>query len=450
MCHFLVIIILFFQIITVPLHYQILTQIANIGNEMVIQRDTYLGRLIAGKHNRLIKIVTGIRRCGKSFLLFDLFYQHLKEQGIDESHIIKYAMDDLENEHLHDPHELLNAIKSHITDEETYYILLDEIQLTDHFEDVLNSLLHVKNTDVYVTGSNSRFLSSDIITEFRGRGEELRLYPLSFAEYASAFEGSKYDAWREYTTYGGLPIILTMDSEQKKAAYLRNLFESVYIVDIIERHNITNQTEFMELAQVMASSIGSPCNPTRISNTFKSTKNTDISHKTISNYLKYMQEAFLLQKSDRYNVKGRKYIGTLAKYYFEDIGIRNAILNFRQQEETHIMENIIYNELRMRGYNVDVGDVEIRTRDKDGKQQRVHLEIDFIVNQGSQRYYIQSAFAIPDREKEEQETRSLRNVGDEFKKIVIVERDIKPWRNEKGILIMGLMDFLLDKNSLKY
>ena len=449
MRHFLIIIILFFQRLTIPLHYQILTQMTNVGNGMIIQRDMYLSRLIAGKHNRLIKIVTGIRRCGKSFLLFDLFHNHLKEQGIDESHIIEYAMDDLDNEYLHDPHELLNAIKSHITDKQPYYILLDEIQLTNHFEDVLNSLLHVKNADVYVTGSNSRFLSSDIITEFRGRGDEIRLYPLSFAEFTSAFDGSKYDAWRDYNTYGGLPIILTMDSEQKKAAYLKNLFESVYMVDIIERHNIIGQTDFMELAQVMASSIGSPCNPTRISNTFRSSKNTDISHKTISNYLKYMQEAFLLQKADRYDVKGRKYIGTLAKYYFEDIGIRNAILNFRQQEETHIMENIIFNELRMRGYNVDVGDVELRTRTAEGKQQRVHLEIDFVVNQGNQRYYIQSALAIPDREKEEQETRSLNNVDDSFKKIVIVNRDIKPWRNEKGIVIMGLMDFLLNPNSLE-
>ena len=417
---------------------------------MIIQRNFYLDRLIAGKHNRLIKIVTGIRRCGKSFLLFELFHQHLTSNGVDESHIIEFALDDLENEHLHQPQELLKTIKSHITDKEMYYVLLDEIQLTEHFEGVLNSLLHIKNVDVYVTGSNSRFLSSDIITEFRGRGDEIHLYPLSFAEFLSAFDGSKYDAWKEYSTFGGLPIILSMDSEQKKVAYLKNLFESVYMLDIIERHNIINQTDFIELAQVMASTIGSPCNPNKISNTFKSSKNTDIHHQTVGNYIKYMQEAFLLQKADRYDVKGRKYIGTLAKYYFEDIGIRNVIINFRQQEETHIMENIIYNELRMRGYNVDVGDVEIRTRDKDGRQQRVHLEIDFVVNQGNQRYYIQSALAIPDKEKEEQETRSLRNVDDSFKKIIIVRSDIKPWRNDKGILIMGLLDFLLNPDSLDF
>ena len=406
--------------------------------------------MIAGKHNRLIKIVTGIRRCGKSFLLFELFRRHLLDQGVDRNHIIEFALDDLENEHLHKPDVLLKSIKSRITDDRDYYILLDEIQLTEQFEDVLNSLLHIRNADVYVTGSNSRFLSTDIITEFRGRGDEIRLFPLSFAEYMSAFNGSKYDGWKEYAMYGGLPVLLTMDSEQKKVSYLKNLYESVYMVDIIDRHKIVNQTEFAELAQVMASSIGSPCNPTRIANTFKSVKQTDIHHQTIANYLRLMQDAFIISKAERYDVKGRKYIGTLAKYYFEDIGIRNAILNFRQQEETHIMENIIYNELCIRGYNVDVGDVELRTRTAEGRQQRVHLEIDFVANQSSQRYYIQSALAIPDREKEEQETRSLRNVGDEFKKIVIVNRDIKPWRNEKGIVIMGLMDFLLNQHSLEY
>lgn len=422
----------------------------NSDNGMIIQRNEYLAQLIAGKNNRLIKIVTGIRRCGKSFLLFELFRQHLLEQGVDENHIIEFALDDLANEPLHNPNALLQAIKARITDNSLYYVLLDEIQLTSQFEDVLNSLLHIRNVDVYVTGSNSRFLSSDIITEFRGRGDEIRLYPLSFAEFVSAYDGSKYDAWKEYILYGGLPVVLTMDSEQKKASYLRNLYESVYMIDIIDRHKVANQSDFMELAQVIASSIGSPCNPTRISNTFKSAKQTDIHHQTIANYLKYMQDAFIISKADRYDVKGRKYIGTLAKYYFEDIGIRNAILNFRQQEETHIMENVIYNELRIRGYNVDVGDVELRTRTAEGRQQRIHLEIDFVVNQGSQRYYIQSALAIPTREKEEQETRSLRNVGDEFKKIIIVRSDIKPWRNEQGIVIMGVMDFLLNPNSLDF
>ena len=414
----------------------------------VINRDSYLNQLIAGQRNGLIKIVTGIRRCGKSFLLFELFHRYLTEHGTDESHIIEIALDDLLNEQFRNPHHLLKYIKERIIDRDVYYVLLDEIQLADRFEEVLNSLLHIKNVDVYVTGSNSRFLSTDIVTEFRGRGDEIHLYPLSFAEFFSAYGGSRSEAWKEYYTYGGLPIILSMETEQKKATYLHNLYESVYMADIIDRHRIVNRSEFDELSHIMASSIGSSCNPTKLSNTFKSLKNVTISHKTIGNYLSYMQDAFLIERAMRYDIKGKKYINTLSKYYFSDIGIRNTLLDFRQQEETHIMENILYNELRMRGFLVDVGMVPIRTTDKAGKTIRKQLEVDFVVNQGSQRYYIQSALAIPDKEKELQESLSLLNVNDAFKKIIIVKDDIKPWRNEKGILIMGLMDFLLNKNSL--
>lgn len=416
----------------------------------IINRDIYLNQLIAGQGNGLVKIVTGIRRCGKSFLLFELFHRYLTEHSTDESHIIEIALDDISNERLRSPHLLLQYIKERIIDQKLYYVLLDEIQLTDRFEEVLNSLLHIRNVDVYVTGSNSRFLSSDIITEFRGRGDEIHLYPLSFAEFLTAYEGTKQDAWKEYYTYGGLPVILSMDTEQKKSNYLRNLYESVYMADIIDRHRIVNRSEFDELSHIMASSIGSSCNPTKLSNTFQSVKNVTISHKTIGNYLSYMQDAFLIERAMRYDLKGKRYINTLSKYYFSDIGIRNALLNFRQQEESHIMENIIYDELRMRGFQVDVGMVPIRTTNKTGKTIRKQLEVDFVVNKASQRYYIQSALAIPDREKERQETQSLLHVNDAFKKIIIVKDDIKPWRNEKGILIMGLMDFLLDKNSLDY
>ncbi len=416
---------------------------------MVIKRDIYLNQLIAGQQNGLIKIITGIRRCGKSFLLFELFRSYLLEHGIADNQIIEIALDDISNEHLREPHQLLDYIKQRIKGTGIYYVLLDEIQMTERFEEVLNSLLHIKNIDVYVTGSNSKFLSSDIITEFRGRGDEIHMYPLSFSEFYSALDVSKEEAWKEYCTYGGLPIIMSMDTDKKKSTYLQNLYESVYKADIIERHKIINQSEFSELVHVMASIIGSSCNPTKLSNTFKSTKNITISHKTINNYLSYMQNAFLLEKAIRFDIKGKKYINTLSKYYFSDIGIRNALLNFRQQEENHIMENIIYNELLIRGYQVDIGVVTHRTTDKNNNTIRKQYEVDFVVNQGNLRYYIQSSFAIPDKEKMEQESQSLLNVNDEFKKIIIVKDDIKAWYNEKGILIMGLMDFLLDKNSLR-
>lgn len=374
---------------------------------MQIKRDFYLQQLVDGKQNGLIKIVTGIRRCGKSFLLFKLFRQYLLDVGVDSDHIIQIALDDIENANLREPLPLYKCIKAKMTDEELYYILLDEVQLVPRFEEVLNSLLRIDNADVYVTGSNSKFLSSDIITEFRGRGDEIHLYPLSLSEYCEGTGLSPAEAWKDYYTYGGLPHTLSLGTEKKKIDYLNNLFESVYLIDILERHHIKNKAEFEELVKIIASGIGAPTNPTKLENTFKSVKKVNIDSVTISRYLGYMQDAFLIEKAERYDVKGKKYIGSLAKYYFTDIGLRNAILGLRQQEETHIMENIIYNELRRRGCKVDVGMVEQRFVDNDGKWQRKQLEVDFVVNEGNQRYYIQSALALPDEEKRKQETASL-------------------------------------------
>ena len=374
---------------------------------MQIKRDFYLQQLVDGKQNGLIKIVTGIRRCGKSFLLFKLFRQYLLDVGVDSDHIIQIALDDIENANLREPLPLYKCIKAKMTDEELYYILLDEVQLVPRFEEVLNSLLRIDNADVYVTGSNSKFLSSDIITEFRGRGDEIHLYPLSLSEYCEGTGLSPAEAWKDYYTYGGLPHTLSVSTEKKKIDYLNNLFESVYLIDILERHRIKNKAEFEELVKIIASGIGAPTNPTKLENTFKSVKKVNIDSVTISRYLGYMQDAFLIEKAERYDVKGKKYIGSLAKYYFTDIGLRNAILGLRQQEETHIMENIIYNELRRRGCKVDVGMVEQRFVDNDGKWQRKQLEVDFVVNEGNQRYYIQSALALPDEEKRKQEMGSL-------------------------------------------
>ena len=417
---------------------------------MNIKRQQYLDQLIASQRNGLVKIITGIRRCGKSYLLFKLFHDYLNSQGIADDHIIQIALDDRTNKELRDPDNLLKYIKEQITDKDLYYIILDEIQMVDEFTDVLNSLLHISNADVYVTGSNSHFLSTDIVTEFRGRGDEIHLFPLSFSEYCEGYNGSTDQAWKDYYTYGGLPLILTLDTDKKKEDYLSNLYKSVYLVDVLERHKIKNIGEFDELVKILSSSIGSSCNPTKLANTFKSVKNVTIHHQTINKYLGFLEDAFLVEKSIRYNIKGKKYINTLAKYYFSDLGIRNALLGFRQQEETHIMENIIYNELRTRGLRVDVGMVETREPDKNGKLIRKQLEVDFVVNQGSQRYYIQSAFAMPTLEKEAQESASLLLINDSFKKIIIVKDDIKPKRNEQGILTIGLKDFLLDKNSLNY
>ena len=416
---------------------------------MQIKRDFYLQQLVDGKQNGLIKIVTGIRRCGKSFLLFKLFRQYLLDVGVDSDHIIQIALDDIENANLREPLPLYKCIKAKMTDEELYYILLDEVQLVPRFEEVLNSLLRIDNADVYVTGSNSKFLSSDIITEFRGRGDEIHLYPLSLSEYCEGTGLSPAEAWKDYYTYGGLPHTLSLGTEKKKIDYLNNLFESVYLIDILERQRIKNKAEFEELVKIIASGIGTPTNPTKLENTFKSVKKVNIDSVTISRYLGYMQDAFLIEKAERYDVKGKKHIGSLAKYYFTDIGLRNAILGLRQQEETHIMENIIYNELRRRGCKVDVGMVEQRFVDNDGKWQRKQLEVDFVVNEGNQRYYIQSALALPDEEKRKQEMESLLRINDSFKKIIIVKEDIKPWRDENGILTMGLLDFLMNADSLE-
>ena len=416
---------------------------------MQIKRDFYLQQLVDGKQNGLIKIVTGIRRCGKSFLLFKLFRHYLLDVGVDSNHIIQIALDDIENANLREPLSLYKCIKSKMTDEELYYILLDEVQLVPRFEEILNSLLRIDNADVYVTGSNSKFLSSDIITEFRGRGDEIHLYPLSLSEYCEGTGLSPAEAWKDYYTYGGLPHTLSLGTEKKKIDYLNNLFESVYLIDILERQRIKNKAEFEDLVKIIASGIGAPTNPTKLENTFKSVKKVNIDSVTISRYLGYMHDAFLIEKAERYDVKGKKYIGSLAKYYFTDIGLRNAILGLRQQEETHIMENIIYNELRRRGCKVDVGMVEQRFVDNDGKWQRKQLEVDFVVNEGNQRYYIQSALALPDEEKRKQEMGSLLRINDSFKKIIIVKDDIKPWRDENGILTMGLLDFLMNADSLE-
>ena len=410
---------------------------------MQIQRDFYLQQLIDGKQNGLIKIITGIRRCGKSYLLFTLFYQYLKNIGVTEDHIIKIALDDIESADLRAPLALYKYIKAKMVDDDLYYILLDEVQLVARFEEVLNSLLRMDNADVYVTGSNSKFLSSDIITEFRGRGDEIRLYPLSLLEYCEGTGQKPYEAWKDYYTYGGLPHVLTLETEKKKLDYLSNLFESVYLLDILERHRVKNKSEFEDLVRIVASSIGAPTNTTKLSNTFKSVKKVAISYNTIDKYLGYMQDAFIIEKATRFDIKGKKYIGSLAKYYFTDMGLRNAVLGLRQQEESHIMENVIYNELRRRGCKVDVGIMEQRYVSKDGKWQRKQLEVDFVVNEGSQKYYIQSALAMPDEEKRKQEMASLLRIGDSFKKIIIVKDDIKPWTDENGILTMGLMDFLM-------
>ena len=411
---------------------------------MQIQRNFYLQQLIDGRRNGLIKIITGIRRCGKSYLLFTLFYQYLKANGIAEDHIIKIALDDIESADLREPLALYRYIKGQMKDAGLYYILLDEVQLVARFEEVLNSLLRIDNADVYVTGSNSRFLSSDIITEFRGRGDEIHLYPLSLSEYCDGTGQRPIDAWKDYYTYGGLPHVLSLETEKKKIDYLANLFESVYLIDILERHRIKNKSEFEELLRIVASGIGAPTNTTKLSNTFKSVKKINISYNTIDKYLGYMQEAFILEKATRYDIKGKKYIGSLSKYYFTDMGIRNVLLGLRQQEESHIMENVIYNELRRRGCKVDVGMVEQRSIDTSGNWQRKQLEVDFVVNEGSQRYYIQSALALPDEDKRKQEMASLLRINDSFKKIIIVKDDIKPWTDENGILTIGLIDFLMD------
>ena len=416
---------------------------------MNIKRDKYLNDLINRMHNGMIKVVTGIRRCGKSYLIFTIFKNYLLEQGVDENHIISIELDQRKDKKYRDPDTILDFIETSIADEEQYYVLLDEVQLLEDFEEVLNSLLHIKNVDVYVTGSNSKFLSKDVITEFRGRGDEIHIYPLTFKEFMQVYEGDIYHGWAEYVIYGGLPLTVTMKTEEQKINYLTKLFEETYLIDIIERHRIDKTQELEDLVNILASAIGSLTNVPKIEATFRSVVQSNISGNTIRQYIEYLEDAFVINKANRYNVKGRKYIGTPLKYYFEDVGLRNARLGFRQIEETHIMENIVYNELRSRGYSVDVGVVEKRGVNSEGKMERTYLEIDFIANLGSKRYYIQSAFSMPTEEKRLQEKASLVNVNDSFKKIILVKDVMNVTRDEDGITTMSIYDFLLKENSLE-
>lgn len=417
---------------------------------MIITRQKYLDMLVAGQGNGLVKIVTGGRRCGKSFLLFQIFHQYLLQHGVDEGHLIEVSLDDRRNRKLCDPDALLDYLDSRIkSDGKTNFIFLDEIQLVDDFIGVLLSLMHTPNTEVYVSGSNSKFLSKDVVTEFRGRGQEIRIWPLSYSEYYGAVGGERSQAWKDYYTFGGLPQILSLGTERAKRSYLRDIYEVTYIKDIVERNKIKVPEGLRELVRILASGIGSSTNPTRICNTFQSVSQLQITDKTINEYISDIQDAFLIEEALRYDVKGRKYIGTETKYYFCDLGLRNIVLNLRQQEETHIMENVIYNELRMRGYLVDVGLVECWTTNENGKRKRSKLEVDFVVNNGPERVYIQSAFNMPTKDKEKQERRSLINIADNFRKVIVVKDDIKRKIDDDGVVTIGLFDFLLDEQSIE-
>lgn len=421
-----------------------------IVSEMLVQRNLYLNKLISCRHNGMIKIITGIRRCGKSFLLFNIFNDWLLRNGIGADQIIKIDLEDRRNSNLRDPDELLRYIDNKMIDSsKMYYILIDEVQLVSEFEDVLNSYLKINNADVYVTGSNAKFLSKDVITTFRGRGFEIRVFPLSFSEFCSVFTGTVQSAYYLYSLYGGLPQVLSLDSEPLKSQYLKDLFKETYFKDIKERYHIQYDEEMESLLNFLSSSIGSLTNPNKLTNTLESVMHSKLSRITVNNYLEYICESFLVEKVARYDIKGKKYFDFKSKYFFTDIGLRNARLNFRQNEPSHIMENIIYNELRVRGYNVDVGVVPVIRRSIDGKQQRVQLEVDFVCNLGSKRYYVQSAYKMIEQEKIQQEEASLRNVDDSFKKIIIVGDEIPVQRNEKGITTMSLFDFLLNENSLE-
>ena len=416
---------------------------------MEIRRDIYLNKLISKKHNGLIKVITGIRRCGKSYLLFNLFKEYLVNEGVNENHIIEIAFDSFENKKYRDPEVLFPYLMEKIADNEMYYVLLDEVQMLDDFESVLNSLGRKKNVDVYVTGSNAKFLSKDIITEFRGRGDEVHMYPLTYSEFMSVYDGDKQEGWRDYVLFGGIPLVLGFETADQKSDFLKSLFEETYISDITGRNNIRNKAELEELLNILSSAIGSLTNPSKLSATFKSVKNKTISKDTIIKYIDYLKDSFLIDSAIRYDIKGKKYINTPSKYYFTDLGLRNARLNFRQVEETHAMENIIFNELKVRGYNVDVGVVVMNEVDKNGKKIRKQLEVDFVCNKGSKRFYIQSAYALPDKEKMEQEQRSLVNIGDGFKKIIITKDAVAPLYNEEGILVMSVYDFLLNPDSME-
>jgi len=414
-----------------------------------MERNLYLDKLIRRKNNGMIKVITGIRRCGKTYLLFELFYAYLLNSGVDKDHIIKIALDDRINKKYRDPDALCEYVHEAIKDDKMYYVLLDEVQMVEEFEDVLNSFLHIKNADVYVTGSNAKFLSKDIITEFRGRGDQVHLYPLSFAEFMSGKETDRQQAWYEYTMYGGLPKLLEIENEEDKSGYLRDIFKETYIKDILERNDVRNPAEMEELLDYLSSAIGGLTNPKKLADTFKTVKNVSVHPDTIKTYLDYFEDSFLISKASRYDVKGKRYISTPMKYYFTDCGLRNVRINFRQYEETHIMENVIYNELLIRGYHVDVGMVEFTRKDEEKRRVQKQLEVDFVCNQGSKRIYIQSALALPTQEKEEQEQLSLKAINDSFKKVIIV-KDGPTHYNESGILILNLFDFLLKENSLEY
>lgn len=415
---------------------------------MVIERNKYLQELVSCRHNGLVKIITGMRRCGKSFLLFRLFRRFLEDNGVANDHIVEMAFDDYAFKEFRNPDKFYAYVKGRIIDDQPYYILLDEVQMLDEFEDVLNGLLHIPNADVYVTGSNAKFLSKDIITEFRGRGYQIHVSPLSFAEFMSVYEDDREDGWNEYLLYGGLPPVVLLKTEEEKVKLLDSLLAETYIIDVVNRNKIKNDSELNDLFKILASGIGGLTNPQRLSNTFQSVKNVSISPATIKKYIECLSDAFLLESCNRYDVKGRKYIGTPLKYYFSDLGIRNALLGFRQQEKTHLMENAVYNELCARGYSVDVGNVEVNTVDEKGTKVRRMLEVDFVCNRGYKRCYIQSALSLPDREKMQQESASLLRIDDSFMKYVITGDRIKKYQNDDGIVIMNVLDFLLDEQSV--
>ena len=415
---------------------------------MVIERNKYLQELVSCRHNGLVKIITGMRRCGKSFLLFRLFRRFLEDNGVANDHIVEMAFDDYAFKEFRNPDKFYAYVKGRIIDDQPYYILLDEVQMLDEFEDVLNGLLHIPNADVYVTGSNAKFLSKDIITEFRGRGYQIHVSPLSFAEFMSVYDGDREDGWNEYLLYGGLPPVVLLKTEEEKVKLLDSLLAETYIIDVVNRNKIKNDSELNDLFKILASGIGGLTNPQRLSNTFQSVKNVSISPATIKKYIECLSDAFLLESCNRYDVKGRKYIGTPLKYYFSDLGIRNALLGFRQQEKTHLMENAVYNELCARGYSVDVGNVEVNTVDEKGTKVRRMLEVDFVCNRGYKRCYIQSALSLPDREKMQQESASLLRIDDSFMKYVITGDRINKYQNDDGIVIMNVLDFLLDEQSV--
>lgn len=409
---------------------------------MIIERKKYMQQLVQSKHNGLVKIITGIRRCGKSFLLFNLFKSQLEKEGIDKEHIIEMAFDDFANREYRDPEKFYQYVKAQIKDGRMYYVLLDEVQMMEQFEDVLNGLLHIPNVDVYVTGSNAKFLSKDIITEFRGRGYQIHVSPLSFSEFMTTYNGSKEDGWIEYLQYGGLPPVVLQPNDEEKIKFLKDLWQETYLIDILNRNHIKNNAELEELLCMLASGIGGLINPQKLSNTFKTNKNVSISPATLKSYISYCSDAFLIEEANRYDVKGRKYIGTPMKYYFSDLGLRNALLNFRQVEKTHLMENAIYCELRRQGFNVDVGVVTINGKDENGSSYRKQLEVDFVCNKGSRRCYIQSALSLPSQEKIDQETNSLRRLDDGFERIVIVGDHMSCNHDDNGILFMSIYDFM--------